>query len=189
MTHEHHQLDALPLVELGAQLGPGGVREVLLGVQLVGGPKQQPVATTPLGSLRPGGHPVDLLGGQPGPAAEPTVLGQLVVVACKRGHPEDHQLGLPAWQSTARHQRPGEQQPAPEQPSVPAEGEEDARRLGAGHPAGETREARHQQPGLPDVAGRDPRGRAAHTVSLRVARATSGSTLLAPTFMPCMARV
>ena len=81
---------------------------------------------------------------------------------------------------------PAKQQPAPEQPAVPAEREEDGRRLGAGDPPGEARESGDQQPRLPEVAGRHPRRRRGHTASLRVARATSGSTLLAPTFMPCI---
>ncbi len=85
-----------------------------------------------------------------------------------------HTPGQPA----AGHQPCGEVQPAPEQPAVPAEGEEDRRRLGALDPARDPREQRDERADLAPGARADPR--AAHGSSGRRACSTAGSTRLAP---------
>ena len=117
-------------------------------MQFVGDLEKQSLAPAPALEGVEHLHPVELLLAQPGAASQAQVLGELVVAARQCRDPQDHQLGLPARQGAARHQLAGEVQPAPEQSPVATQGQEDRRRLGAGDPARDAREAADERPHL-----------------------------------------
>ena len=155
VADEHDQLDAASLVLGGAELRPERVVEVAVLEQRLGDTQEQGLALAPAGGGGAGPDPREVVVVKPGSTTQPGVVVELVVAAAHRSDAQDDQLGVDPREPPARHQPPGEVQPAPEQPPVASQRGEDPRRTGAGDPAGEPAEQPDRQPELASPARRD----------------------------------
>ena len=116
VADEHAELDQLDLVELGRAAAPRARRRSRPSGAARRRGEQHRLPRRPAGRLGAVADPSICSAPSPACAADPHVVAPLVLAAGVVGDAEDHQLGVLRGSLPPGHQRPGEPEPAPEQP-------------------------------------------------------------------------
>lgn len=88
----------------------------------------------------------DLGRSEPRPGGEPAMVLELVIAPTEGSDSKDRNFGHAPRESTPRHEGGREVKPGPEEPLVTAEGQEEIRRAGPAHAAGEPGESTDKRP-------------------------------------------